>query len=68
MPRPMATAARCYSGPRTTPASLRINENPVILNISGSMNNVILQVPKLAEITVDGDMNSCSFYGENLNA
>lgn len=44
------------------------NDNPVVLNISGSMNNLILQVDKLAQITVGGDMNGCSFYGENLHA
>jgi hypothetical protein len=44
------------------------NENPVILNISGSMNDLVLQVSKLAQVTVDGDMNNCSFFGQNSNA
>ncbi len=67
------TASGGYSGPvpfgPQDHASVPFeNDNPVILNISGSMNDVILQVPKLADITVDQDMNNCSFYGVNLNA
>jgi filamentous hemagglutinin family protein len=64
-----------YNGPAlfgpydhaSTPAELQ-NENPVVLNISGSMDNIILQVSKLAQITVGGNMTGCSFFGENLNA
>jgi len=51
----------------SVPAELN-NDNPVILDISGDMQNVILQVCKLAWITVDGNMNGCTFYGENLRA
>jgi filamentous hemagglutinin family protein len=43
------------------------NEVPVMLNISGNMENVELQVSKLADITVGGDMVGCFFLGENLN-
>jgi filamentous hemagglutinin family protein len=43
------------------------NTDPVVLNISGNMENMILQVCKLADVTVDGNMIGCSFYGENLN-
>ncbi len=47
------------------PAELN-NNNPVVLNISGTMENVILQVCKLARITVGGDLIGCTFFGENL--
>jgi hypothetical protein len=49
----------------STPAELN-NSQPVELNISGSMNDVTLQVSKSADIYVAGDMNGCSFFGENL--
>ena len=42
------------------------NSDPVTLSINGNMNNIILQVDKLANITVDGNMDNCTFYGENL--
>jgi hypothetical protein len=44
------------------------NYDPVIINIAGSMNNVILQTDKATQITVGGDMSGCSFYGQNLHA
>ncbi|HEY1661134.1 MAG TPA: filamentous hemagglutinin N-terminal domain-containing protein [Verrucomicrobiae bacterium] len=44
------------------------NNDPVILNISGDINNVFIQVPKLAEINVDGNLINSYFYGENENA
>ncbi|HUA67098.1 MAG TPA: filamentous hemagglutinin N-terminal domain-containing protein [Candidatus Saccharimonadales bacterium] len=44
------------------------NDTPVGLDISGNMENLILQVSKAANINVDGDMTGCSFYGENLQA
>jgi filamentous hemagglutinin family protein len=43
------------------------NSQPVTLNISGDMDNIILQVDKLAQINIAGNMNGCSFYGENLH-
>ena len=42
------------------------NPNPVAINISGSMNNLILAVSKAANITIGGDMVGCSFSGQNL--
>ncbi len=50
----------------STPAELN-NFQPVTLNISGSMDNISLSVSKFAQISVGGDMNGCSFYGENLH-
>jgi filamentous hemagglutinin family protein len=49
------------------PAELN-NEDPVVLDISGSIENLTLQVTKLTQITVHGDMKDCAFYGQNLNA
>jgi len=49
------------------PAELN-NYTPVEVNISGDMDNVSLQVCKQAQITVDGNMNGCTFFGENLHA
>jgi filamentous hemagglutinin family protein len=44
------------------------NNQPATLNISGSMQDIILYASKFAQITIDGDMNNCSFYGQNLQA
>ncbi len=44
------------------------NETPVVLDISGNMETFTLQVTKLAQITVHGDMKDCTFFGQNLNA
>ena len=51
----------------STPVELN-NYNPVLLNISGSMENIILQTTKATQITIGGDMTGCSFYGQNLHA
>ena len=51
----------------TDPAEMN-NPNPVVLKISGSMENIILQVCKFAQITIGGDMIGCAFFGENLQA
>jgi filamentous hemagglutinin family protein len=51
----------------STPVELN-NYDPVLINISGSMNNVVLQTTKETWITVGGDMTGCSFYGQNLHA
>src|SRR5208282_3331601 len=42
------------------------NTDPVMLNISGSMENTIVQVSKFAQINIVGDMIDCTFFGENL--
>ena len=39
----------------------------MVIDIAGDMNNVILQTSKKTEITVDGDMNNCTFSGQNLH-
>jgi filamentous hemagglutinin family protein len=52
-------------------AAVPVHENsptPVALNISGNMNNIYLAVPEAAQINVVGDMNNCSFQGQNLAA
>ena len=41
---------------------------PIRLNISGSMNGILLGAPKHAEITVQGDMVNSRFDGQNLHA
>ncbi|HZI33139.1 MAG TPA: hypothetical protein VFF11_12425, partial [Candidatus Binatia bacterium] len=43
------------------------NDNPVLLDIDGSMENIILQTTKETRITVGGDMTGCGFYGQNLH-
>ena len=51
----------------STPSELN-NYDPALINIAGSMNNIVLQTTKETQITVGGDMTGCSFYGENLHA
>jgi filamentous hemagglutinin family protein len=51
----------------SNPAELN-NPDPVVININGSMNNVILQTSKETQISVEHDMIGCSFYGQNLHA
>ncbi len=50
----------------SVPAELN-NPQPVTFNISGNMDNISLFVSKFAQISVGGDMDGCSFYGENLH-
>jgi filamentous hemagglutinin family protein len=40
---------------------------PVTLDVSGDLNNFYLVVPEAAQINVVGDMNNCSFAGQNLH-
>ncbi len=51
----------------SVPAELN-NSDPAVINISGTMENVILQTSKKTEITVGGDLIDCSFSGQNLRA
>jgi hypothetical protein len=44
-----------------------LNPNPVLINISGNMQNVGLITTKQTRIAVGGDMVDCSFSGQNLN-
>ena len=50
-----------------TPVHLN-RETPLILNISGDMNYILLGAPEAAQIMVGGDMNNCRFQGMNLSA
>lgn len=43
------------------------NETPIVLNISGGMNNILMVTPEAAQITVGGDMNNSRFSGQNLH-
>src|SRR5581483_3109579 len=43
------------------------NPNPVVLNISGNMENFSLFTPKATHITVHGDMNNSYFTAQNLH-
>ncbi len=44
------------------------NPDPVVLNISGNMENLTLITTKETQITVGGDMTGCGFSGQNLHA
>ena len=44
------------------------NPNPVLINISGSMENLILITSRETQINVGGDMINCGFSGQNLHA
>jgi filamentous hemagglutinin family protein len=41
---------------------------PIALNISGDMDNILLDMPEAAQINVVGNMNNSRFIGQNLNA
>jgi len=43
------------------------NPNPVNINIDGNMEDIILMVSKRATINVGGNMDNCSFWGQNLH-
>jgi filamentous hemagglutinin family protein len=44
------------------------NSTPIVLNISGDMDLVFLDVPEAAQINVAGNMNNSGFQGMNLSA
>ncbi len=44
------------------------SEQPVTLNISGSINYLLLGSSEAAQITVAGNMNNCRFQGLNLSS
>jgi hypothetical protein len=56
-----------FSDHAATPSELN-NANPVIINISGDMENLDLITSKATQLTVGGDMIDCGFSGENLSA
>ena len=41
---------------------------PIVLDIAGDMDDVLLSVPEAAQITVHGDMNNSRFQGMNLSS
>ena len=43
------------------------NLTPVVLNIAGNMDSVLLGAPEAAQITVSGDMINSRFQGMNLS-
>jgi filamentous hemagglutinin family protein len=49
-----------------TPVQLN-NDQPVVLNIAGDLDDVTLISPKAAQVTVGGNMNDVSFTGQNLH-
>ncbi len=51
----------------TTPVQLN-NPNPVVMDISGNVENLTLRMAKETQMTVGGDMNNTSFTGQNLHA
>jgi hypothetical protein len=44
------------------------NPNPVVINISGSMENLNLITSEASHITVDGNMTGCGYSGQNLSS
>ena len=50
-----------------TPVQLN-NNQPVVFNIAGNLDNVTIISPKEAEITVGGNMDNVSFSGQNLHS
>ena len=63
----LATTDFSIADHASTPVHLN-NFDPVRLDIAGDMNAILLGVPKLAEITVGGDMINSRFDGQNLHA
>jgi hypothetical protein len=51
----------------STPIHLN-NPTPIVLNISGDLNDFLLSAPEAAQINVVGDMNNSRFQGMNLNS
>jgi len=63
----LSSATFSYSDYASVPVHLN-HRTPVTLNISGSMDNILLAVPEAAQINVGGNMNNSRFIGQNLNA
>jgi len=51
----------------STPVQLN-NDQPVVLNIAGDLDDVTLISPKATQVTVGGNMNNVSFTGQNLHS
>jgi trimeric autotransporter adhesin len=50
-----------------TPVQLN-NDQPVVLNIVGDLDDLTLVTPKETQVTVGGNMNNVSFTGQNLHS
>jgi filamentous hemagglutinin family protein len=61
------TVSTVTKGTYASPPIELNNPNPVVINVSGSLNNVDIYTTKETEITVAKDMNNSSFVGENLH-
>ncbi len=61
-------ASTLNTGDHANPVLHKDDTVPVMLSISGSMLNVGLATPKEAQINVGGNMDNCSFLGQNANA
>jgi hypothetical protein len=55
------------TGQAATPLHLN-DPNPIMLNISGSIENLTVNVPTFADITVGGNTYNFNFTGQNLSA
>jgi hypothetical protein len=51
----------------STPVQIN-NDQPVVFNIAGDLDNVTIMSPKAAQVTVGGNMNDVSFTGQNLHS
>jgi hypothetical protein len=51
----------------TTPVQLN-NDQPVVFNIAGNLDDVTLITPKETQVTVAGNMDNVSFTGQNLHS
>jgi len=51
----------------STPVQMN-NDQPVVLNIAGDLDDVTLTSPKATQVTVGGNMNDVSFTGQNLHS
>ncbi len=64
-----ASGAGSFSDTDHGPTPLELNNpNPVILNISGGIDNLALVTVKETQITVGGDVVNSAFSGQNLRA
>ncbi len=52
----------------STPPPELNNPNPVVINIDGTINNVIVRTTKATEVTVSGDAKDFNLLAENLHA
>jgi filamentous hemagglutinin family protein len=55
------------TGHAATPVQID-NDQPVVFNIAGDLDDVTIISPKATEVTVGGNMNNVSFTGQNLHS